>query len=208
MPYLFFVLWNHGEESNLPRCRIWVMRPKTDIAFRAMAARWYRRKAAGKIVGNNFQPHPPRNRDSNVFRNNCGTLTYPLMFTAVQRLVRSSFRQTHCIVPLPLFPMLVNIPCGYRNARYREPENVILRYSLSARRRAAGHCLNGCAESDTVETHRQLPRPGSGSGTQHQELRTASPSSVDFRHDCDTPNAWVDAGEQDDDLASAAPVKS
>lgn len=85
VPYLFFVLWDHGEASGLPRCRIWVVRPQDDGEFRAMAAGWYEAKAVGEIKSNNFQLHPPRNRDSDVIRNSYGNLEYPLFFCAVRR---------------------------------------------------------------------------------------------------------------------------
>lgn len=85
MPHIFFVLWDHGEHDGNPRCRIWVVRPGADAAFRAMAGDWYDDKARGVIRSNNFQLHPPRNRDSNVIRNTYGNLEYPLLFEAVCR---------------------------------------------------------------------------------------------------------------------------
>ena len=50
-----------------------------------MASKWYQDKAAGIIRSNNFQLHPPRNRDSNVIRNSYGNLEYPLLFAATRR---------------------------------------------------------------------------------------------------------------------------
>jgi len=79
MPYLFFVMWDTEEKSGAPRCRIWVVRTQLDIEFRAMAGRWYERREKGTIRSDNFQLHPPRNLNSNVFRNNCGHLEYPLL---------------------------------------------------------------------------------------------------------------------------------
>ena len=34
------------------------------------------------IVSNNFQLHPPRNNDANLFTNKCGNLLYPLLLSA------------------------------------------------------------------------------------------------------------------------------
>lgn len=84
VPFLFFVLWDHGEVSGLPRCRIWVVRPRDDPEFRKMAAAWYQAKSAGEIVSNNFQLHPPRNLDRNTIRNTYGNLDYPLLLSAVR----------------------------------------------------------------------------------------------------------------------------
>lgn len=83
-PFLFFVLWDHKPQVNLPRCRIWIARPQSDKAFRAMAEKWYELRTQGRIKSDNFQLHPPRDLDSNVIRNNCGTLQYPLFFSAVR----------------------------------------------------------------------------------------------------------------------------
>jgi len=80
VPYLFFVLWDHTAD-NRPRCRIWVVRCQKDQAFRAVAAKWYADRAAGK-TSTNFQLHPPRNQDHDRFSNTWGTLTYPLLFAA------------------------------------------------------------------------------------------------------------------------------
>lgn len=84
IPFLFLVLWDYGEKSGLPRCRIWVVRPGADSEFRSMAARWYQAKSVGTIRSNNFQLHPPRNRDSDTIRNTYGNLDYPLLFSAVR----------------------------------------------------------------------------------------------------------------------------
>lgn len=82
MPYLFFVLWDEAERTKEKRCRIWVVRTKHDRYFREMAERWYQQRAQGTIKSNNFQLHPPRNKDSNMFTNNCGNLLYPLLLDA------------------------------------------------------------------------------------------------------------------------------
>jgi hypothetical protein len=81
MPYLYLVLWDVAPRDT-HRCRIWVVRPDVDPAFREMAAEWYRRRDLGDIRSTNFQLHPPRGRDSNEIRNSCGNLNYPLYFAA------------------------------------------------------------------------------------------------------------------------------
>lgn len=84
MPYLFFVLWDYESENNKERCRIWVVRTKEDNIFRKMCALWYKNRSSGKIISDNFQLHPPRNKNSNVISNTCGHLDYPLLFTAIR----------------------------------------------------------------------------------------------------------------------------
>ena len=81
-PFLFFVLWDHAPATERARCRVWVVQPKTDTAFRRMCRTWYERRDAGVIQSNNFQLHPPRGKDSDVFRNECGNLHYPLLLRA------------------------------------------------------------------------------------------------------------------------------
>ncbi len=81
-PYLFFVMWDTTETTNQKRCRIWVVRTQHDVEFRRIARTWYQQRAEGLIMSNNFQLHPPRNLDHNVFTNNCGNLEYPLLFEA------------------------------------------------------------------------------------------------------------------------------
>jgi hypothetical protein len=83
-PYIFFVLWDDDTEGH-PRCRIWCVRPGRDKVFRAMCKKWYDGKVAGTIKSDNLQLHPPRCRDENVFRNECGNLSYPLMFCAIRK---------------------------------------------------------------------------------------------------------------------------
>jgi len=82
MPHLFFVMWDTEPKHKRDRCRVWVVRPRDDRVFRAMAARWYEHREAGIIRSDNFQLHPPRNLDSDTFRNTCGNLNYPLLFRA------------------------------------------------------------------------------------------------------------------------------
>jgi hypothetical protein len=90
MPHLYFVLWDTTSRGTF-RCRIWVVRPVADVAFRTMCEEWYARRISGAITSNNFQLHPPRGLDSNVIRNSCGNLTYPLLFCA-ERDRDSSYR--------------------------------------------------------------------------------------------------------------------
>lgn len=82
VPYLYFVMWDYEGDERRERCRVWAVRPAEDKVFRAMCNRWYQLRDAGEIGSNNFQLHPPRNRDSNIFRNKCGNLAYPLLFAA------------------------------------------------------------------------------------------------------------------------------
>lgn len=82
MPYLFFVLWDYAAKTKNERCRVWVVRPQKDRLFRAMCETWYKQRDDGTIISDNFQLHPPRNLDTDVFRNTCGNLNYPLMLCA------------------------------------------------------------------------------------------------------------------------------
>jgi MamI-like restriction endonuclease len=84
-PHLFFVLWDHEPETKEERCRVWVVQTQNDPVFRKMARTWYKKRRSGEIISNNFQLHPPRNKNSNVFRNTCGNLEYPLLFEARRR---------------------------------------------------------------------------------------------------------------------------
>jgi len=84
MPYLFFVLWDYEPSSNKERCRVWVVRPQKDRAFRSICELWYRKQSSGEIVSNNFQLHPPRCKNSDIIRNTCGNLEYPLYFLALR----------------------------------------------------------------------------------------------------------------------------
>jgi hypothetical protein len=84
LPFLFFVLWDDDTEGH-PRCRVWCVRPREDKVFRAMCAKWYEQRTTGHIKSTNFQLHPPRFQDENVFRNKCGNLSYPLLFAAIRK---------------------------------------------------------------------------------------------------------------------------
>lgn len=92
-PFLFFVMWDTSEHSGNKRCRIWVVRTRDDKEFRRIARSWYRQRASGDITSDNFQLHPPRNVDTNVFTNNCGDLCYPLLFEA--QIVSDRATPTH-----------------------------------------------------------------------------------------------------------------
>ena len=81
-PFLFFVMWDTKQNTQQKRCRIWVVRTPHDTEFRAIAQRWYDQKAQGIIGSDNFQLHPPRNLDHNIFKSTCGNLQYPLLFEA------------------------------------------------------------------------------------------------------------------------------
>ena len=79
IPFLFFVLWDYAPQIKNERCRVWVVRTQKDRLFRTMCETWYKQRDEGTIISNNFQLHPPRNLDSDVFTNTCGNLKYPLM---------------------------------------------------------------------------------------------------------------------------------
>jgi hypothetical protein len=81
-PSLFLVLWDHAPDTTNARCRIWCIRPQHDPLFRAMCQAWYSKIETGEIISTNFQLHPPRHLNSNVIRNTCGNLEYPLLFCA------------------------------------------------------------------------------------------------------------------------------
>ena len=83
MPFLFFVLWDKNLIGQF-RCRIWVVRTQVDTEFRKMCENWYKDREVGVIRSNNFQLHPPRAKDTDVFRNTYGNLSYPLLFSAVR----------------------------------------------------------------------------------------------------------------------------
>lgn len=82
MPSLFFVMWDHNPVNRRERVRVWVVRPQYDVLFRSMAQRWYDLLSRGIIKSTNFQLHPPVNQNNNVFTNNCGNLSYPLLLEA------------------------------------------------------------------------------------------------------------------------------
>jgi hypothetical protein len=81
MPHLYLVLWDETIRKT-HRCRVWVVRCNEDLVFRNMCTDWYLKRAKGEIISANFQLHPPRGKDSNVIRNTCGNLEYPLLFEA------------------------------------------------------------------------------------------------------------------------------
>lgn len=83
LPYLYFVLWDNEPENKKERCRVWVVRTREDSVFRAMCSKWYDQRDSGIIKSNNFQLHPPRGKNNDVFTNTCGNLSYPLLFMAV-----------------------------------------------------------------------------------------------------------------------------
>ena len=92
IPYLFFVLWDHNPENERERCRIWVVRPRSDRAFRKMCRDWYELRNKKKR-GSNFQLHPPIGENTNLFTNKCGNLLYPLLFCA--ELQRKGYQLTY-----------------------------------------------------------------------------------------------------------------
>jgi len=103
-PYFFLVLWDHRKEirkkTERPRCRVWCIRPQYDKLFRKLCASWYKAwekgklsKAKGKgnksnakkkkiIIFDNFQLHPPRDKNTNIITNDRGNFKYPLLFCA------------------------------------------------------------------------------------------------------------------------------
>ena len=83
LPYLYFVLWDNEPENQKERCRVWVVRTKEDPLIRDMCSKWYDQRDKGIIKSDNFQLHPPRGKNIDVFTNTCGNLSYPLLFSAV-----------------------------------------------------------------------------------------------------------------------------
>lgn len=81
MPHLYLVLWDETVR-NTARCRIWVVRTQQDEVFREMCSSWYDKRSIGEITSTNFQLHPPRGKDTDIIRNTCGNLSYPLYFSA------------------------------------------------------------------------------------------------------------------------------
>jgi hypothetical protein len=80
-PNIYLVLWDETTRKTA-RCRIWVVRPQHDPVFRKMCKIWYEKRAKSEITSTNFQLHPPRGKDTNEIRNECGNLIYPLYFCA------------------------------------------------------------------------------------------------------------------------------
>lgn len=81
-PNLYFVLWDNKPNYGNERTRIWVVQPRRDPIFREICEKWYDQKATGIIRSSNFQLHAPINENTNIFRNQCGSLYYPLLFEA------------------------------------------------------------------------------------------------------------------------------
>jgi hypothetical protein len=50
-----------------------------------MCKKWYDKRKTGEIISSNFQLHPPREKDSDEFHNECGNLLYPLLLWAEHR---------------------------------------------------------------------------------------------------------------------------
>ena len=92
MPHLYLVLWDTTKRGTV-RCRIWVVRPQHDEVFRGVCGSWYEKRGSGEIKSTNFQLHPPRGTDSDVIRNTCGNLRYPLYFQA-ERSPRGRYELT------------------------------------------------------------------------------------------------------------------
>lgn len=93
-PYLFLVLWDHAPGTGDARCRVWCVRPQHDPLFRKMAKSWYSKVKSGKIRSSNFQLQPPRGKNSNVMRNKCANLEYPLLFCAERSAGTRRYRIT------------------------------------------------------------------------------------------------------------------
>ena len=93
MPNLYLVLWDQTKRGT-KRCRIWVVRPQHDAAFRAVCEEWYSQRENGEIRSDNFQLHPPRGKDTDLITNKCGNLYYPLYFSA-ERPPSSEYELLH-----------------------------------------------------------------------------------------------------------------
>lgn len=90
-PYLYFALWDTEEVTKIDRCRVWVVRPFQDALFKEMAREWYAARAAGIIKSDNFQLHPPRNKNNDVLKNTYGTFSYPKLLDAVWDGLRKTY---------------------------------------------------------------------------------------------------------------------
>lgn len=102
---IYFVLWDykynkHSEKTE--RCRIWCVSPSKDILFKEIAIKWYSQVNSGEIKSTNFQLHPPRNIDNNIFKNNCGTLNYPLMMEAIFDKKINSYKIIEIDLEIPI----------------------------------------------------------------------------------------------------------
>jgi hypothetical protein len=85
VPHIYFVLWDNEPDTNNKRCRVWCVRASKDKVFQAICAKWYQQKITGEIKSDNFQLHPPRNKNTNVIRNTCGNFEMPLLFSATKK---------------------------------------------------------------------------------------------------------------------------
>lgn len=83
MPYLFFVLWDNEPTTTHERVRVWVVRTQQDVEFRGICETWYRLRDVGIIKSDNFQVHPPINKNTDVFTSDRGNLNYPLLLNAL-----------------------------------------------------------------------------------------------------------------------------
>lgn len=93
LPFLFFVLWDKEPINKHERCRVWAVRPMQDGLFRAVCEKWYIQAEGKKKAVLNFQLHPPRGKNSNIFTNLCGNLNYPLLFMA--EWIDDKYKITH-----------------------------------------------------------------------------------------------------------------
>lgn len=108
MPHLYLVLWDETTR-NTARCRIWVIRPQNDVLFRSMCKKWYENRSNGDIKSTNFQLHPPRGKDTNVIRNTCGNLIYPLFFSA-EKAEGEKYQLTHYDPQVLISGSCINFP--------------------------------------------------------------------------------------------------
>ena len=95
LPYLYFVMWDNEPTTKKARCRVWAVRTQYDAVFREICVTWYKKQADGEIKSDNFQLHPPRNLNTDTFRNTCGNLDYPLLLNAEWREENNSYVSVH-----------------------------------------------------------------------------------------------------------------
>ena len=101
---IYFVLWDYkvlNDSSERERCRIWCVAPNDDELFKEIVFEWYDQVKTGKIKSTNFQLHPPRSKNSNVFKNNCGALNYPLMMEAIFDTAINGYRLSYLDLDIP-----------------------------------------------------------------------------------------------------------
>ncbi len=78
-PAIYYVLFDYAPpELSRVRVRVWMVIPSSDKAYRTVLKRW--RDVSRK--SDNFQLHPPVNKDNNLTTNECGDLELPLIFHA------------------------------------------------------------------------------------------------------------------------------